>query len=96
MEFHQKFLQLHAQFFMRMHSFPSSAIAFLCHMSTDPKREWKPAALAEKFGYNYVTCTNTLKRLRLEGFVDGRGCITAAGLSAAGHARQGEDEEPLP
>lgn len=85
MKFHEQFLEIHSRFFARIHSFPSSAIAVLCHMSASPKREWKPAALAEHFGYNYVTCANILRRLRLEGLVDASGRITANGLTATGH-----------
>lgn len=93
MSFSTQYLDLHRRFFTSTHAFPASAIAFLCHIGTDQRREWKPTDFVKDFGYTYPSCANTLRRLRLEGFVDGSGRITARGLDAIGNPPAGQREE---
>lgn len=93
MNFSAQYLELHRRFFTSGHAFPASAIAFLCHIGTDHHRQWKPTDFEKTFGYTYASCANTLRRLRLEGFIDARGCITARGLNAIGNPPAGQIDE---
>lgn len=87
MTFAEKFIELHKRHYSTLHALSSSAIAFLCLMSAKPSTYWRPGDFQDEFGLSYIACSNTIKRLRLEGFVDSDNRITAIGLTAVGVPR---------
>jgi len=68
----------------RSHAMSATAVAVLAVMSREPKKRWKPKDMEGALGISYMSASNAIKRLRLDGYVSNINTIEQLGLYVVG------------